>query len=127
MLAPLGQVLSLWDDTMIEPGGRWKADIERALAGSKAAVLLVSADFLASEFIRERELPRLLKDAKRNGLRILWIHVSASLFSKTPIKNYQALHDIKKPLDQLPKARWRAALSHIADKIDEAARAFAGD
>ena len=49
-------VVDLWDDTEIKAGADWEAEIERALVEAKAAILLISADFLASDFIRKRDV-----------------------------------------------------------------------
>ena len=49
-----------WMDRQILPGDQWRAKIDQALARSRFGLLLVSPGFLASEFIKEKELPPLL-------------------------------------------------------------------
>ncbi len=65
-LAPLTQDydLDLWDDTRLRPGSKWQEEIRNAVDKANAAVLIISADFLASEFVRTNELPPLLKAAE---------------------------------------------------------------
>jgi hypothetical protein len=48
--------LQRWDDSRIQPGDIWLEEIEQALARAQVALLLVSPDFLASDFIRRKEL-----------------------------------------------------------------------
>jgi len=62
------RALTLWDDSMIKPGQNWRSSMIDALDNATVAVLLVSPDYLASDWIRHEELPSLLKAAEDRGL-----------------------------------------------------------
>jgi len=47
----------VWDDRQIKAGEQWEGEIFRALDSARAAILLVSANFLASDYIAKKELP----------------------------------------------------------------------
>lgn len=113
--------IEVWDDTHIKSGDRWRRKIEDALGAAKVAVLLVSPDYLASDFIAYHELPPLLKAAERKGLRILWVAVSASAYLETPIKDYQATNDPTRPLDSLNPSELNKELVRICRLVHEAA------
>lgn len=91
-----------WDDTQIAPGMNWRAEIQHALESAKVAILLITADFLASPFIAEDELPPLLAAAEKDGVLILPVIVGPSAFSEIDgLKRFQAVNDPKKPLKKL--------------------------
>jgi formylglycine-generating enzyme required for sulfatase activity len=122
MIRPLvrSHGLRLWDDSQIPPGAKWREEIETALAAAKVALLLVSSDFLASEFVTNSELPQLLTAAEEEGLRILWVPVRPSLVKRTPISAYQALGDPGRPLARMDPVEQEEALVEIALAIEQA-------
>jgi len=122
VLKPLtrNKTISVWDDSKIQPGTQWKAEITKALASAKVAVLLVSQHFLASDFIAHDELPPLLQAAAADGLTILWVAVGASLYQDTEIADYQAANNPERPLDSLRPSARNKELVRIATKIREA-------
>ena len=122
MLAPLKRKakIKVWADTQIDPGKKWKDEIKQALTSAKVAVLLVSPDFLASEFIHENELPPLLAAAEKEGLTILWVLVSDCSYQWTAIADYQAAYNPDKPLDLLRPAQRNSALVKIVGSIEKA-------
>jgi hypothetical protein len=121
-LAPLlrGHSTDEWDDTKLRAGDRWLESIENALASAKVAVLLVSANYLASDFIASREMPPILAAQAANGLRMIWIPVSASAYSATPINDFQAACDPSRPLDSLTPAHRASIFVKIAKLIVDA-------
>ena len=71
--------LQLWSDKRIEAGASWKDEIETAIDTARIALLLVSDDFLASDFIFNEELPRILQQHQSRGLMIRWVPLTAAL------------------------------------------------
>ena len=123
-LAPLEKrdLIHIWHDGQIPPGAEWREVIDKEMASAKAAILLVSQNFLNSEFISDKELPYLLDAAKNRELKILWIAVSASTVDHTDLKDYQAVHK-EPPLDQLDEAIRNQHYVQIFEKIKEVAEA----
>jgi len=121
MLKPLQRqgFIKIWSDTLIRPGTKWREEINQALMSAKIAVLLVTPDFLASDFIAKDELPPLLEAAEKEGLTVLWVAVSYSMYKVTEIGSYQALNNPAEPLDSLPPFRINQELVSIAEKIKE--------
>jgi hypothetical protein len=120
MMKPLvrsGAVLP-WADTMIRTGADWREQIQTALATAKVGVMLVSPNFLASDFIAEVELSALLTAAAEEGLQVCWILVSACLYETSGLSRFQAAHDISRPLDSLTPAELNHTLASIAREIN---------
>jgi TIR domain len=100
-LAGQSQQLDVWDDSRILPGEQWSQQIENALQQADTAILLISADFLASKFVTEVEFPKLLQAIKDNGTVILPVIVSPCAFELTPLSRFQAVNRPTEPLSAL--------------------------
>lgn len=112
------KVIQLWDDKEIRPSQEWKKEIDSALSSAKAAVLLVSKDFLASKFITEEELPYLDNAAQTRGLNIFWVLLSKCELQDHRITKYQAILNPEKPLDSIDNPNEaNQQLVHIYEKI----------
>ncbi len=125
MLAPVlnqGQVV-LWDDTQIQPGAKWREEIQAGLDAARVGVLLVSDNFLSSGFITNQEVPQLLQAAEQDGATLFWICLSPCLWQHSPVARYQAANTPDKPLDQIPKAKRKAAWQAICLKLLQVAHA----
>lgn len=95
-------IVERWDDTRIKTGQRWKEEIRKALASAKVAVLLISPDFLASDFIATDELPPLLAAAEKEGLVVMPVILRPSRFSRIEsLSQFQAVNPLDKPLKTL--------------------------
>ena len=110
-----------WSDDQIQPGSKSLEEIRGALALSKVAVLLVTKDFLASDFIHEHELGPLLKEAEKGGVKILWVSVRACSYKETPLRNYQAVIPPDKPLAKMGTTGRDEAWVKICEEIKKAA------
>lgn len=119
-----GQV-DLWVDTQIKPGQKWRAEIEAALNRSAVAVLLVSADFLASDFVVESELPVLLKAAQEEGVSILPVILKPCAFSATKeISQFQAVNAPSAPLISVGENEREAIWVKVAEAINNSLEAL---
>jgi hypothetical protein len=97
-------LIERWDDTRIQPGSNWREEIRIALGSAKVAVLLISADFIASDFIAESELPQLLAAAENEGVTILPLILNHSLFGeKEELSCFQPVNSPERPLEGLAK------------------------
>jgi len=109
-----------WDDTKIQAGMKWRQEIETALLHSKAAVLLVSSDFLASDFISEEELPSLLRVAEQDGVTILPIILKPCRYTKNKhLAEFKAVNNPENPLSKLTENEQDEILVQLSNQIAE--------
>jgi TIR domain len=109
--------MDIWDDTKIAIGQQWRQEIEHAIAATKVAILLVSADFLASKFIADNELPPLLAAAEIDGAKIIPVIVGACNFDDSELSRFQAANPPSKPLNKMLPAKRDEVWRDVARKV----------
>lgn len=112
-------IINMWDDTRIRPGAKWRSEIENAIKRARVAVLLIRADFLASEFIIDNELAPLLQAAASEGAMILPVIISPCRFEKTEgIRQFQTVNPPSKPLSAMNRTKREEVFVKVADAIE---------
>jgi len=109
-----------WDDTKIVPGDKWESEIFNHLSTSNVAILLVSADFMASDFIINNELPPILQKAENEGLKVISLIVKPSLFDKHEVlPTFQAFNSPSEPIVGMSENKQEQVLSNLAKLVME--------
>lgn len=90
-----------WDDTRLRGGDKWREEITKAIERASVVILMVSTDFLASDFISNDELPPILRKAEEEGTRIIPLIVSPCSFELSEISEFQAINSPDRTLADL--------------------------
>ncbi len=94
-------LISLWHDQQILPGSSWVHTIDAHLETASIIVLLISADFIASNYCYEREMRRALARHEANEARVIPIVVRPCEWQQLPLGSLQVL-----PGDGKPVSMW---------------------
>lgn len=110
--------LETWSDKEIMASDIWKEEIDKALNKATIAILLVSTDFVASDFIANEELQPLLDKAQADGTKIMPLIVRpCAFFEECGLSKYQAVNDPKRPLSGLSDFDQENALVNMVEAI----------
>jgi TIR domain len=111
-------LLATWHDGLIQAGADWLPEIEAAIASARVAVLIISADFLNSDFIRRKEIPALIERRLRDGLRVIPLIADACPWKRVSwLAAIQARPLNGKTLAELGRAKAQRVLAGLAEEI----------
>jgi formylglycine-generating enzyme required for sulfatase activity len=112
--------LSTWTDRRIGIGEDWYKEIKQAIREADVCILLISASFLASDFVHNHELPDILAGAKERNTLIVNVFVSHCLIDiHTELSKLQGIPAPDNPLEGMGKAEQNRVLTSLAGKIKE--------
>jgi tetratricopeptide (TPR) repeat protein len=115
--------LTVWEDRQIAAGDNWNPSIEQAIHSAQVAVLLISADFLVSSFIRGEEVPRLLERRTKDGLRVIPLILKPCPWQAVPwLSAIQGRPKDNKPLSGFNEHEQDQCLSDLVMEILELTR-----
>ena len=125
-------VIDTWHDRKIEAGVEWATDIEQQLNRADIILLLVSADFLASDYCYDIEMTRALERHETGDARVIPVIVRPVDWQDAPFGKLQAL-----PKDAKPITKWadrdealldvEKGIKRTLEEIAEARRVFKGN
>jgi len=112
--------LIIWDDSEIKTGSDWAGDIHQSIKRCRVAMLLVSTNFLSSEFILKKELPLILQASKKEKITIFNLILDTCAFHLTELDAFQCLNNPKFPLEELkPSDRKRVLVGLTTELLAE--------
>jgi hypothetical protein len=106
-----------WYDRKIEPGSKWAEEIQKALERSSLILLLVSPDFLASEYIFSVELPFALERHQAGRAVVIPVLLRPVEWRDLPFAKLQVLPTYAKPVTLWPNQD--EAFSDVAGNLRE--------
>jgi internalin A len=113
-------LISTWHDRQIEAGEEWKQKIDDNLERADIILLLVSADFIASDYCWEKEMTRALERHEKREAVVVPVILRDVSWSSAPFSKLQAL-----PKDAQPVTLWPnkdSAWRNVAEGIEKAAK-----
>ncbi|MCA2716666.1 toll/interleukin-1 receptor domain-containing protein [Microcystis sp. M169S2] len=123
----------VWSDLDIQPGDIWDEKIKDSLSQVTIAMVLVSQDLLNSRYVKNEELPRLLKRREEEGVVIIPIFLRPSTVKSVSFKytNEEGieqrfyLHQFQSPSNNSPsnplcdlkKSEYEKVFVSVEDKL----------
>jgi len=90
-----------WHDRYIEAGAEWESEIEQQLESAEIILLLITPDFIYSEYCFDKEMQRAMERHNQGTARVIPIMVRPCDWQETPFSKLQVL-----PKDAKPISKW---------------------
>jgi hypothetical protein len=94
------EVIADWNDQKLIPGDDWRQNIDDRIDAADCMLLLVSPDFLASEFCYSVEMKRALEKRRDGHALVIPVIVRPADWRHSPLAGLQALPKDAKPIKE---------------------------
>lgn len=117
----------VWQDRMIPAGAMWDEAISDKLDRADVIVMLLSQDFIASRYIRDREVPAALARHRAGNAVLIPVVLSPYTWANSPLEKFQCVPRDMQEVTSWPdrKKAWKLVSEEIqaeAHKLREARR-----
>ena len=108
-----------WDDQEIEPGERFEKTISDQLAIADVVLLLISADFINSDYCYNKEMVEAMELERSGNARVIPILLRDCIWQYTPFRGLQMVAGAK-PIAHWPSrdAAFKAIVEDIKKAVD---------
>ena len=93
-------ILKIWSDPAIEPGMRFEEEIRRRLVSADIILVLISADYIASDFCQDAELKLAMERHRRGETRVIPLFLRSCDWKHEAFGELQGVPDGAKPITQ---------------------------
>jgi internalin A len=120
-------MISVWTDRKIAGGEEWKDKIDENLETAAIILLLVSADFIASDYCYDKEMKRALERHEAGKAKVIPVIVRDVDWQPAPFGKLEALPKDGKPVTewgQREDSAWKdiaAGIRKVAEQVGGAA------
>jgi hypothetical protein len=98
------ELITIWAAKNIEAGTEWEHEIEKHLNTAQIILLLISSDFIRSDYCSSKEMTRAMERHNQGEAQVIPIILRPCLWQKEPFGKLQALPTDAKPITS---AQWR--------------------
>ena len=116
-------MLKPWSDKEIKTGDNWRDEIRKALESADVIVALITADFLASDFIMDVELRSVLEKADKGRIQKQFVPVviKPSVIGLLPkLEQFQSSNSLQEPIAAMSDVDQEAAFVKVVKDIIDA-------
>jgi hypothetical protein len=114
-------LISTWHDRKIAAGAEWAGQIDRNLEAAEVILLLVSADFIASDYCYDKEMRRALERHEAGSARVIPVILLDVDWHSAPFHELEVLPKNGKPVTLWSRkdSAWKDVALGIRKAVEE--------
>lgn len=92
------ELITIWHDRNISAGSEWEREIDKHITEAQVILLLISPDFLASDYCYSIEMTKAIERHERGVARVIPVILRPVYWQIAPLRKLQALPKDGKPI-----------------------------